>query len=273
MTRSCSSCSRTGRVRIGLTNGLFGVGVWRKSRHYNTRVTAPRLELGDVFSWSCPSRSLIWPLQTCRPSQGPRPPPPPRLRWASQPRLFGRGLNRPWPSCWPASERLTRVSWPSLKGMAASCGSWSAPGPSAFRIAGIREQLSVLGLSVTDKGDIPSPIPEAKGAGGAGQSRSCCPSTPRACPQACPSASPARRAFRPAVCSVGSFRGRPTLTAGRLGRDHRVLPHLQELHQRLTHGTVVFDDQDYGRHFSDHPGVNQSKSWWAGWGSNPRPIG
>ena len=38
-------------------------------------------------------------------------------------------------------------------------------GPSAFRIAGIREQLSALGLSVTDKGDIPSPIPEAKGAG------------------------------------------------------------------------------------------------------------
>ena len=38
-------------------------------------------------------------------------------------------------------------------------------GPSAFRIAGIREQLSALGLSVTDKGDVPSPIPEAKGAG------------------------------------------------------------------------------------------------------------
>jgi len=40
-------------------------------------------------------------------------------------------------------------------------------GPSAFRIAGIREQLSALGLSVTDKGDVPSPIPEAKGAGDA----------------------------------------------------------------------------------------------------------
>ena len=38
-------------------------------------------------------------------------------------------------------------------------------GPSAFRIAGIREQLSALGLAVTDKGDVPSPIPEAKGAG------------------------------------------------------------------------------------------------------------
>ncbi len=38
-------------------------------------------------------------------------------------------------------------------------------GPSAFRIAGIAEQLASLGLSVTDKGDIPSPIPEAKGAG------------------------------------------------------------------------------------------------------------
>ena len=38
-------------------------------------------------------------------------------------------------------------------------------GPSAFRIAGIREQLSALGLSVTDKGDVPSPSPEAKGAG------------------------------------------------------------------------------------------------------------
>ena len=38
-------------------------------------------------------------------------------------------------------------------------------GPSAFRIAGIREQIAALGLSVTDKGDISSPIPEAKGAG------------------------------------------------------------------------------------------------------------
>jgi arginase len=40
-------------------------------------------------------------------------------------------------------------------------------GPSAFRIAGIGEQLTALGLSVTDKGDIPSPIPEAKGPGDA----------------------------------------------------------------------------------------------------------
>lgn len=38
-------------------------------------------------------------------------------------------------------------------------------GPSAFRIAGIREQLATLGTTVVDKGDIPSPIPEAKGAG------------------------------------------------------------------------------------------------------------
>jgi arginase len=38
-------------------------------------------------------------------------------------------------------------------------------GPSAFRIAGIGEQLARLGLSVADKGDVPSPIPELKGAG------------------------------------------------------------------------------------------------------------
>lgn len=38
-------------------------------------------------------------------------------------------------------------------------------GPSAFRIAGLAEQLAGLGLSVTDRGDIPSPIPEAKGPG------------------------------------------------------------------------------------------------------------
>jgi arginase len=38
-------------------------------------------------------------------------------------------------------------------------------GPSAFRIAGIREQLSTLGLSVVDKGDILTPIPEVKGPG------------------------------------------------------------------------------------------------------------
>jgi arginase len=40
-------------------------------------------------------------------------------------------------------------------------------GPSAFRIAGIGEQIAALGWSVTDKGDIPSPIPEAKGPGDA----------------------------------------------------------------------------------------------------------
>ena len=38
-------------------------------------------------------------------------------------------------------------------------------GPSAFRIAGIGEQIAALGLAVTDKGDIPSPIPELKGPG------------------------------------------------------------------------------------------------------------
>ena len=38
-------------------------------------------------------------------------------------------------------------------------------GPSAFRIAGFGEQLATLGLRVVDKGDVPSPIPEAKGAG------------------------------------------------------------------------------------------------------------
>jgi arginase len=38
-------------------------------------------------------------------------------------------------------------------------------GPSAFRIAGIGEQLARLGVKVTDKGDVPSPIPEKKGEG------------------------------------------------------------------------------------------------------------
>ncbi len=38
-------------------------------------------------------------------------------------------------------------------------------GPSAFRIAGIREQLRALGRDVTDLGDIPTPIPESKGPG------------------------------------------------------------------------------------------------------------
>ena len=38
-------------------------------------------------------------------------------------------------------------------------------GPSAFRIAGLGEQLTKLGLLVVDKGDVPSPIPERKGAG------------------------------------------------------------------------------------------------------------
>ena len=38
-------------------------------------------------------------------------------------------------------------------------------GPSAFRIAGIADQLSKLGIQVVDKGNVDSPIPEKKGAG------------------------------------------------------------------------------------------------------------
>ena len=38
-------------------------------------------------------------------------------------------------------------------------------GPSAFRIAGIGEQLTRLGRTVLDKGDIVTPIPETKGPG------------------------------------------------------------------------------------------------------------
>ena len=38
-------------------------------------------------------------------------------------------------------------------------------GPSAFRIAGIGEQLTKLGRTVVDKGDIVTPIPETKGPG------------------------------------------------------------------------------------------------------------
>jgi arginase len=38
-------------------------------------------------------------------------------------------------------------------------------GPSAFRIAGLAGALASLGLSVTDCGDVPSPIPETQGAG------------------------------------------------------------------------------------------------------------
>lgn len=40
-------------------------------------------------------------------------------------------------------------------------------GPSAFRIAGLGDQLATLGLRVADKGDIASPIPETKGPGDA----------------------------------------------------------------------------------------------------------
>ncbi len=38
-------------------------------------------------------------------------------------------------------------------------------GPSAFRIAGLADHLTALGLTVVDKGDIASPIPETKGPG------------------------------------------------------------------------------------------------------------
>jgi arginase len=38
-------------------------------------------------------------------------------------------------------------------------------GPSAIRISGLTEQLGMLGVVVTDKGDIPSPLPEVKGPG------------------------------------------------------------------------------------------------------------
>ncbi|MEZ5285316.1 MAG: arginase [Vicinamibacterales bacterium] len=38
-------------------------------------------------------------------------------------------------------------------------------GPSAFRIAGLADQLAGLGLRVVDRGDVPTPIPEAKGPG------------------------------------------------------------------------------------------------------------
>ena len=38
-------------------------------------------------------------------------------------------------------------------------------GPSAFRIAGLGDRLAKLGLTVTDHGDVSSPIPEAKGPG------------------------------------------------------------------------------------------------------------
>ena len=35
-------------------------------------------------------------------------------------------------------------------------------GPSAFRIAGLREQIAALGRVVVDRGDLPSPIPETR---------------------------------------------------------------------------------------------------------------
>src|SRR5262245_29485133 len=35
-------------------------------------------------------------------------------------------------------------------------------GPSAFRIAGLSEQIAALGYTVVDKGDLPAPIPETK---------------------------------------------------------------------------------------------------------------
>ena len=38
-------------------------------------------------------------------------------------------------------------------------------GPSAFRIAGLAEQIQKLGFTVVDKGDVATPIPEKKGSG------------------------------------------------------------------------------------------------------------
>ena len=38
-------------------------------------------------------------------------------------------------------------------------------GPSAFRIAGLGDQIAALGYTVVDKGDLPAPIPETKGHG------------------------------------------------------------------------------------------------------------
>jgi arginase len=38
-------------------------------------------------------------------------------------------------------------------------------GPSAFRIAGLGERLSSLGVRVVDEGDVVAPIPEVKAAG------------------------------------------------------------------------------------------------------------
>jgi arginase len=35
-------------------------------------------------------------------------------------------------------------------------------GPSAFRIAGLRDRIAALGYTVVDKGDLPAPIPETK---------------------------------------------------------------------------------------------------------------
>ncbi|MBW8868574.1 MAG: arginase family protein, partial [Acidobacteria bacterium] len=35
-------------------------------------------------------------------------------------------------------------------------------GPSAFRIAGIGEQIAALGYTVVDKGDLAAPIPETQ---------------------------------------------------------------------------------------------------------------
>src|SRR4029450_5074209 len=38
-------------------------------------------------------------------------------------------------------------------------------GPSAFRIAGLGERLSALGMTVIDEGDVVSPLPEGRAAG------------------------------------------------------------------------------------------------------------
>ena len=38
-------------------------------------------------------------------------------------------------------------------------------GPSAFRIAGLTERLSALGIKAIDEGDLTSPIPESRSSG------------------------------------------------------------------------------------------------------------
>jgi arginase len=45
-------------------------------------------------------------------------------------------------------------------------------GPSAFRIAGLGERLAALGYTVTDKGDLPAPIPKRRSCATSGRGHS-----------------------------------------------------------------------------------------------------